>query len=140
MRWDHPSQGAVRPRVGRSGLGAAAICVFLTACGDGTATQAEGAGHAEVSGPALTCPSDMAEVVALLRSGLPTYDYDPAVDLADLVSTRRELSTRPELSTDDFAKLGATIHKLPEVRISRPFSVVAARLTYTHNSNKITKV
>ena len=28
---------------------------------------------------------------------------------------------------DEFAKLGATIHKLPEVRISRPFSVIAAR-------------
>ncbi len=33
----------------------------------------------------LSCPEDGAEIRNALRSGLPTYDYNPAVDLNDLV-------------------------------------------------------
>ncbi len=33
----------------------------------------------------LSCASDRDEVVELLRSGLPTYDYEPAQDLAALI-------------------------------------------------------
>lgn len=63
--------------------------VVAAACGSGSGVGEEavaGDDAEEASGPAaLTCPADLNEVVALLRSGLPTYDYDPAVDLADLV-------------------------------------------------------
>lgn len=33
----------------------------------------------------LSCDGDRAEIIDLLRSGLPTYDYNPASDLAALV-------------------------------------------------------
>ena len=35
----------------------------------------------------LSCASDREGVVGLLQSGLPTYDYEPALDLAALVET-----------------------------------------------------
>ena len=36
--------------------------------------------------PVLECSRDWEEITDMLESGLPTYDYEPAVDLADLVA------------------------------------------------------
>lgn len=44
----------------------------------------EASGSPSNSGP-LSCESDLVEVISLLRSGLPDYDYEPAADLETLV-------------------------------------------------------
>ena len=50
----------------------------VTGCGSDGTTETRPA-------QALTCNDDLTEIVELLRSGLPTYDYDPAANLAALV-------------------------------------------------------
>jgi len=57
-----------------------AIALAATACGSSSAVSSEGAGPATV-----VCGSDPDEVVELLREGLPTYDYNPATDLSNLI-------------------------------------------------------
>ena len=84
------SQFAVRGRIGPRVLLAVVFCMLVAACGGGDGSSgSERAPLAEpgeeVGAPALVCPADEAEVVGLLRSGLPPSDYDPAVDLADLI-------------------------------------------------------
>lgn len=48
--------------------------MLAPSCGEPSSTTA-----------ALPCDGHRDELVELMRSGVPTYDYDPAVDLADLV-------------------------------------------------------
>lgn len=58
---------------------AAASAFLWSACGSEQVIEAEG------EAGTLSCASDRDQVVELLRSGLPSYDYDPAPDLAALI-------------------------------------------------------
>ena len=53
--------------------------LLWSACGTDQAIEAE------VESSALSCHADRQQIIELLRSGLPTYDYEPASDLAALV-------------------------------------------------------
>ena len=63
----------------RAGIVAAVTGLFGAACG------ATGDPETEVGSAGLSCESDRDEILELLRTGLPTYDYEPASDLATLI-------------------------------------------------------
>lgn len=79
--------------------------------------------------------SDLDAIVDLLRSGLPTYDYQPAADLEELVA-RNDVLVRAELSSAvradgsapaDLGDLGLTTVTLSSARVlsGDPSAVVA---------------
>jgi hypothetical protein len=56
------------------------VLLSVAAC-SGSQSDAEPAAPAEL----LTCEHDFERILAALRSGLPTYGYNPAIDLNDLL-------------------------------------------------------
>ena len=90
---------------------ATALIVFIViaaSCGSGGAQPRT-----------LGCPEDEAEMRNALRSGLPTYDYDPAVDLDDLVQrgdvvVSGVLRTAVRESGDD---IDSTVFEVSDVRV-----------------------
>lgn len=73
--------------VSRRSLFALGVGVILTTgCAAVTNTSAE-------STKTLTCDQDFTEILLLLGSGVPTYDYDPAVDLHDLIAHSDAITT-----------------------------------------------
>ncbi len=76
-------------------LVACAVMAPLVGCGQGEPTAAgSGGDSAEMVG----CDEGVAPIVDLLTEGTPTYDYDPYVDLPELIDASDEIVTGTMLS------------------------------------------
>jgi len=71
-----------------------AVVVLLSSCGSTSPAPAQ----------VLSCGADRREIVSLLHSGIPTYDYNPAADLADLVQSSDLVVTG---TVDNIARVAA---------------------------------
>ena len=66
---------------------------LIVACGSGDSTAATGSGQGDSQGSRTTlgCDDGVAPIRELLRTGIPTYDYDPFTDLPELIAASDEI-------------------------------------------------